>query len=210
VLDNLYGYGSAGTLTETTPYAAQGAKGQLRARMATRWLDAHAQDGLPVTIARASDFFGPRVRVSALGERVWPQLLSGKPISWFGAPDAAHSYTYVPDLARAMIRLGQEDVAMGKIWHVPSLPPQSIREIVAQAAELAGVTAPRVTPVSTTMMSLIALFVPVVKELKEVRYQFEDRFDLSYDAFETAFGAQHTDPAAAFRATIDWWRKELG
>jgi nucleoside-diphosphate-sugar epimerase len=54
---------------------------------------------------RATDFFGPGVSVSALGERFWPALLSGKPVDWVGNPDAPHSFAYLPDLAAAYVAL---------------------------------------------------------------------------------------------------------
>ena len=55
----------------------------------------------------ASDFYGPWVRAAHAGERLVPALLEGRRVSLVGSLDQPHSFTYVPDLARAMIRAAQ-------------------------------------------------------------------------------------------------------
>ena len=209
VLDNLYAYGVAGTLTEDLPYAATGPKGRLRARMSDRLLADHDAGRIDVTIARSSDFLGPQVRMSALGERFWPQLLTGKTVQWFGNPDAPHSFTYVPDLAQAMIVLGSHVAARGRAWHVPSQPAVSLRDLVARAAELAGQPVPKITVTPKIIMRLVGLFAPAAAELIEVNYQFTNRFEISDAAYRDTFGGTPTDFDMALSATIDWWRQEL-
>lgn len=103
---NLYGYGdTAGRpLTESTPTDRPGAKGQVRERM---WADArtaHEAGRVRTTEVRGSDSIGPRVLDTGhLGERVVPKVLAGKPVQVLGDPDAAHSFTYVGDVARALV-----------------------------------------------------------------------------------------------------------
>src|SRR5690606_15587728 len=72
-LENLYMYGSTRgkPLVETLPYATQTRKGKVRAAMAENLLAAHRQGKVRVAIGRAADFFGPRVKTSAMGERVF-------------------------------------------------------------------------------------------------------------------------------------------
>ncbi len=120
VLDNSYGYGVNGMLSEDLPYLANGPKGRVCAEMASRLLADHRAGRVQATIARSADFIGPDVLMSCVGERFGPQLLKGKTIGWFGNPDALHSFTYVPDLARAMIRLGSEDSALGILGTYPA------------------------------------------------------------------------------------------
>ncbi len=209
VVENLYAYGANGVLTEDMPHAATGPKGRLRARMTAKLLAEHQAGWVLATIARASDLLGPEVGMSSLGERFWPPLLQGKPIRWFGDPAAPHSFTYLPDLARAMIRLGAEDAALGRAWHVPSLPPMPVATLAARAADLAGLPAPRITITPKLMMRLIGLFLPAAGEVIEVEYQFTDRFELSSEQYRVAFGGAATDPDTALQATLAWWRAEL-
>lgn len=80
--ENLYGYGVAGELTEALPLLAKTRKGVVRARMSHRLFEGSAARKIRAFSGRASDFFGPGVRQSSLGDRYWPNLLQGKPISW--------------------------------------------------------------------------------------------------------------------------------
>ena len=108
VVDNTYMYGPTGgrPMTEDLPYAATTRKGVARARLAERFMAAHAAGDVPVVIARASDYFGPRGATSSVGDRFFPPLLAGKSVQVFGDVDAPHSNTYVPDFARTLDRAG--------------------------------------------------------------------------------------------------------
>ena len=81
MMDNLYAFGPGATMpmAATDPLRATGRKGAMRARMATDLLEAHAAGRLRATLARASDFYGPGVLGSAMGERVVPRVLAGLP-----------------------------------------------------------------------------------------------------------------------------------
>jgi hypothetical protein len=85
--DNLYAYGPVdGPLTEALPVAAKGANGRLRAELANTLLDAHRSGKPQATIGRASDFFGPGVRLStvaiASSGAVVEQLYQSELRSW--------------------------------------------------------------------------------------------------------------------------------
>jgi len=63
VLENLYGYGPAGSrpMTEALPLAATTVKGRTRAAMTAELLAAAEAGRVRLAIGRASDFFGPGV-----------------------------------------------------------------------------------------------------------------------------------------------------
>ncbi len=136
VVDNLYAYGPTGgvPMREDLPYRATNRKGTARARVAERFMAAHAAGDVPVVIARASDYFGPGAVELVVGERFFGRIVAGKAASVFGDPDAPHSVTYVPDFAAALIALAQHEEAFGQAWHVPSAPAVSFRRL----ADLAG------------------------------------------------------------------------
>ena len=113
VLENLYSYGPTGgqTLTEDLPARATSAKARTRIEMTNELLDAHRRGTLDVTIGRASDFFGPGVTQSALGEQVIRPALTGKRAQVMGNPNLRHSYSYAPDVAKGLIALGTPQAA---------------------------------------------------------------------------------------------------
>jgi nucleoside-diphosphate-sugar epimerase len=210
VVDNLYMYGPTGgrPVTEDLPHAATTRKGMARARLAERFMAAHAAGDVPVVIARASDYFGPRGLDTTAGERFFPPILAGRSVQVFGDVDAPHAHTYIPDFARALIELGRRDEALGEAWHVPTAPAVSQRELVEMAAEAAGLPAPRLRRISKPMLYLAGLFVPPAREMIEMAYEFEEPFLLDCSKIERAFGLRPTPLEEAVAETVAWWRGE--
>lgn len=205
--ENLYGYGIAGTLTEDLPLTATTRKGRTRALMTRRLFEAHAKGDLRAVAGRAADFLGPNVHVSAMGERLWPRLLDGKPVDWFGNPDVVHSLTYVPDFARALIRLGQEDRMWGRAWHVPSPAPRTPRDVIGQAAAMVGLAAPRIRILPKWLLRGVGMFNPAAGELVEMAYSFDAPFVMDDSAYRGATGETATGWDTALVATLGSWTK---
>ena len=86
VAENLYMYGDTNgvPIHEGLPYAAQTRKGKVRAEMSQTLFEAHRSGQVKVTTARGSDFYGPGVLGSSLGERTFVSLLQGKPAEAVG------------------------------------------------------------------------------------------------------------------------------
>lgn len=206
-VDNLYMYGPTGgqPIREDLPYAATGRKGRTRAAVAKMLLDAHAAGQVRATIGRASDFYGPRAKDTAVfGERFFAAIAAGKPVDLFGNPDLPHTYTYVPDFARALITLSEHDTAYGRAWHVPNAETVSTRSLLKQF-ETALHKPVKSRVASPMMLSLIGLFVPIVREMKEMAYEFDEPYCVDDSQFRAAFGAQTTALDEAVAATTAWF-----
>ncbi|MET8293299.1 NAD-dependent epimerase/dehydratase family protein [Streptomyces sp. NPDC001272] len=211
MLGNLYGYGPVdGPLTEDLPLAATGTKGRVRAAVWEQALDLHQQGRIRAVEVRASDFFGPGVTDGGhLAARVMPPLLRGRPVSTLGDPDAPHSWTYLPDVARALAEAAGDERAWGRAWHVPTEPALSVREMVARLADEAGTGPVAVRGLPPLVLGLGGLFSPLLRELKEIRYQFDRPFTVDSSAYETAFATRPTPLDQQVKATVDWWRARL-
>lgn len=210
-LSNLYGYGPVDEpMSEATPLAAMSVKGQVRAKMWRDALAAHEADRIRCTELRASDFYGPRLTDQGyLGERAVPRVLSGKGVQVIGNPDLAHSWTYVPDVVAALATAASDERAWGKAWHVPTAPARSAREMVGALANAAGVATPRVSGLPNWLLSMLGVFSPTMRELKEISYQFNAPFILDSSAYTECFGQQPTPTAEGCAATVAWWRERL-
>lgn len=207
-MENVYMYGATGgkPLVETLPYAAQTRKGKVRAAMADTLLTAHQQGKARVIIARAADFFGPRVRVSAMGERVFPAVLAGKAVQVLGNPDLPHTYTYMPDIGKALVILGEAEQALGQVWHIPSAATVTTRQFLQMAGEAIGQPV-RVQTTPKLLLQLLGLFNAGLREVLEMIYQFEEPFIVDSGKFTQTFGQQATPLPAAIQATVAWWRQ---
>lgn len=214
VMENLYMYGphDGRPMTEDMPMnAARGTRGPTRARMAQELFDAHRSGRVRAVSARASDFFGPRVRESAAGDRMFGPALAGKSVQILGDPDAPHTYTYMPDIGRALVMLGECDEAFGQAWHIPSAETVTPRRFVGMIAEEAGlkpkISAIRKSPLRALALPLMGLFIPPLRGYDEVLYQFDEPFIVDASKFERLFGGFATPLRDAIRETVAWYRQ---
>lgn len=188
ICSNLYGYGPYdGVLTEDVPLSATWANGRARARV---WEEAKALNDsgmLRVTEVRGSDYICSNEQ-SRMGNRVVPNLMLGKPVQLLGALDQPHTWTDPDDVARLMMKLAEDDRSWGKPWHVPSNPPKTQREVVADIAQALGVSDYKLSAVGKALESILGLFNPLIRELNKGAYQFDRPFVMSSKAASETFG----------------------
>lgn len=206
-MDNLYAYGPTnGTpLREDLPYAAPGSKGRTRARMAQDLLDAHESGKVRVAIGQASDYFGPRGLLSAMGERVFYPAIAGKKAQVMGNPDQPHSYSYIPDIAKGLVTLADHDEADGAAWHLPNAPAITTRDFVDKIYAATG-NKPEIQVISRAMVNVLGIFNSQVRELKEMLYEFEEPYVVDSSRFESTFGVHATPLDTAIPTTVEWFR----
>lgn len=209
---NLYGYGPVdGPMTEDTPLAsAAGTKGAVRNRMWRDALAAHEAGRIRATEARASDFYGPRVRDTGhLGAYVVPRLLAGRRgLVMQGDLDVPHSFTHVDDVTAMLATLAVDERAWGRAWHVPTAPAVSLREIARRIADVAGVPDRGLLVLPRAAVRVGGLAAPFLRELAEVRYQFAAPFVLDSTAAQRTFGLAPTALDAGLAQTVAWWREQ--
>lgn len=206
-MENLYMYGPTDgrPLTEDLPHAANTRKGAVRAAMSQELMEAHAGGRVRVATGRASDFFGPRVLVSAAGEQVFGRAVEGKSAQVVGDPDQPHTYTYAPDIGRGLVVLAEREEALGQAWHLPSPETVTTREFVGMIFEEVGKPA-RVQTVPKILLRALGLFIPPLRETIEMLYEFEEPFVVDHSKFERAFGDHATPLEEAIRDTVRWYR----
>jgi nucleoside-diphosphate-sugar epimerase len=204
--DNLYMYGPVrGPLTEDLPNAATTRKGRTRAAMSAALLDAHRAGKVRVAIGRGSDFYGPGVLDSALGERVFAPALAGKAASAVGDLDQPHTYTFIEDFGAALATLGERDEALGQIWHVPNAPTVTTRQVLTELFALLG-TPPKMGGMGRLMMRLGGIVIPAARETVEMMYEFEEPFVVDHGKYARAFGDGATPLREGLVRTIAWYR----
>ena len=209
MIDNLYAFGpdSSMPMSEGDPMRAGGTKGKARADLARDLLAAHAAGRVRATLARASDFIGPAVLGSAMGERVLPRVLAGKKVSVLGALDVPHHVSFMPDVARTLVTIATDERAWGRPWHVPNAPALGQRALVETFARAAGTTV-KVSAVPWAMVRTLGLVVPFMRELAETRYQFDRPWIVDSSLTEQTFGLQATPLDEAAAQTVAWWRTQ--
>jgi nucleoside-diphosphate-sugar epimerase len=205
--DSLYMYGpQTKPLTEDMPLTSFGAKPRVRADITRLWQTAHATGRVRAVAVRASDFYGPDVPTSVLSVFGIARLLAGKSALAPYPPDHLHDFTYVPDFARALVTLiDAPDDAYGQAWHVPNAPPRSLRALLVMAAKIIGVE-PRITVLPDLLAPLLALFKPEVRELREMRFQWDRDYLVDASKFSSRFWNDATPHERGLQETIDFYR----
>src|SRR5215212_7480132 len=208
-VENLYMYGLTGgrPLTEDLPHAPNTRKGTVRARMSKELMEAHKSGRVRVATGRASDFFGPRVLVSAAGEQVFGRAVEGKSAQVAGDPDQPHTYTYAPDIGRGLVILGEHEEALGQVWHLPSPETLTTRRFVEMIFEEVGKPA-RIQAAPKIVLRAMGLFNPGIRETIEMLYEFEESFVVDHSKFEEAFGEKATPLREAIQGSVRWYREE--
>jgi nucleoside-diphosphate-sugar epimerase len=207
-IDNLYMYGpQAAPLVETMPLADYGWKPAARAAATRVWMEAAVAGEALIAALRAPDFYGPGVGQSYLGDTSIGNLAKGKPAVFIGSPDVLHDYAYVPDVARAAATLlAAPDSAFGQAWHAPCAPTRTTRDILKIAADALGVRL-RISAMPAWMLGASAMFSPFLRELIEMRFQWDRPYHVDSSRFAAAFWSDATpfetgvrETALAFRA----------
>ena len=188
-LDNVYMYGLvAGEMTEESPMHPLSKKGEIRKKVAEKLLDAFKNRGLRGCIARAADFYGPDCEKSMLTATVFENLAKGKTAQLLGRSDKIHSYTFVGDIAKSMVNLGLDARSDGQIWHVPTAKnPLTGQQIVEAIAKEMNVK-PKLTTLDGWLLKGLGIFIPILKEMPEMMYQYNQDYVFNSDKYERIFG----------------------
>lgn len=207
--DNVYMYGKvAGTMTEETPVNPCSKKGELRAAIATQLMNEVAKGTIKALIARSADFYGPYGdKTSVPNMLIFANLAKKKTPQWLVNADLPHSFTFIPDAAKALYLLANDDTAWGKVWHLPTAAPALTgREFIKLAS--AAMNRPYGCFVLPKFMLLLAgLFDKTIKESYEMLYQSDAPYIFSSAKFEKHFNDTPTPYEEGIKITASGYRK---
>jgi len=203
--ESLYSYSEPDrTMSESSPREASGGKRGVR----TVLLEARRAHRADTVSVVAGDFFGPRVRGAHAGERMVPVLLKGKSLQVIGRADLPHAFTYVPDLAAAMVKAAQTPELWNSVLHAPTGPALSQQELATAFTSAAGLPAVKLGTVPGWLLKVLGLASTDMRELAETLYQFERPFVMDSAASQARLGLAPTPLADAAAATVAWWRSQ--
>ncbi|NTS41108.1 NAD-dependent epimerase/dehydratase family protein [Flavisolibacter sp. BT320] len=187
--DNVYLYDekSIGHMTEGSPINPPSRKGKVRAAIAHQVMDEAGKGKLTTLIVRAADFYGPGISNSVLQETVHKPFTKGKSAVWMRDRTKVHSFTYTPDAAKATALLGNTPDAYNQVWHLPTsdekLTGNDYIRLFADAMQVK----PKAMTVPKTMVRLMGLFNPLMKEMVEMLYQNEGDYFFDSTKFKNRF-----------------------
>jgi nucleoside-diphosphate-sugar epimerase len=210
---NVYNFGAdmPAALTPDTPQRPGTEKGRIRVDLEQQLAQATRAQGLQAVVIRAGDFFGAGAG-SWLDQVIVKKLPQGR-VTWPGTLDAPHAWAYLPDLARAFVRVAETAPATaggrfeclhfaghtvtGRDWLA------ALTDVAWEQGWLPVDGALRTGTLPWGMMRLLSVFMPTMASLLEMRYLWDAPHALNGAALAQRIGGEpHTPFADAVRAAI--------
>jgi len=203
--DNMYLYDKAAlsNMTENSAINPPSEKGKVRRAIAEMLMDEVKAGHLKALIARSADFYGPDNDNSFLTEVVFKNFKKGKRANWFMSADKIHSFTYTPDAAKATALLGNTENAYNQVWHLPTDAAKLTgREIISLFAKEMNVKN-KVFVMPMWLLKGMGLFVPLLREMPEMMYQYDSDYFFDSSKFENTFPFRATSYSEGVREIVE-------
>ncbi len=179
-------------------------KGRIRAEMERRLAEAAASGQARVLIVRAGDFFGPRAGNSWFSQGL---VAPGRRPSVIRNParrGTGHQWAYLPDVAETMVRLlalpELDDFAR---FHMDGNWDADGTHMTRAIERALGLPEVPVKPMPWWAMRLASPFVPLLRELLEMKYLWDQPVRLDNRALLAALGQEPRTPLdVAVRTTL--------
>ena len=208
--DNVFAIGGDNVkhITESSPFSPTSKKGEVRAEVDKLIIDSIEKNKLNAIIARSADFFSGVKDKSLLMNMVYDNLAKGKKAQWFCDTKVIHSTSYTPDLGKGTAILGNSKDAYNQIWNLPTDPQKITGEewINLFASEMNTSNKYQVLP--GWGIKALGLFVPVLKEMYEMRYQYDRDYYFDSSKFNKHFNYTPTTNADAVKQTVAELKKK--
>lgn len=199
-----YGPDAFPELDESSPQNPLTKKGKIRAEMERR-LRTASENGARALIVRAGDFFGPRSGNSWFSQGL---VKPGRPITaitYPGEQGIGHQWTYLPDVAETMVRLLERESALEPFatFHMNGHWDHDGTQMIAAIRRAAGRPDLPVRAFPWGLVKLASPFVPLFRELKELRYLWQAPVRMNNARLVEMLGSEpHTPLDEAVRATL--------
>lgn len=194
---NVYNFGLeiGMDVKEHAPQIASTDKARIRIAMENRLARAAQEDGVQVIILRAGDFFGGPKAGTWLDLMILKDLKRNR-FTWPGPWNLPHAFAYLPDLAQAFVALADKRDSLGRFERFHFAGHTLTGEETLAAAEAAtGRTLQRAN-VNWTLLKLVGLFMPVVREVTKMSYLWRTAHSLDGSHLEATVGPIATTPPA--------------
>ena len=204
LVGTVYPYGRAQTTParEDHPRAPHTFKGTKRKEQEDLLLEADAAGKIRGTVLRLPDFYGPNIKNSLLDE-LFTAAAKGGTANLIGPIDRPHQFVFVPDVGPVVVELLRRPEAHGRWWNLGGDGVASIQQMVAMVEETAGHPV-KTRVIGKTMMRVVGLFQPLLRELVEMNYLLTDPFIMNDDALAGLLGGlQKTPLREGVRRSLD-------
>jgi nucleoside-diphosphate-sugar epimerase len=209
LIGTVYPFGRPQTerVNEDHPRDPHTFKGRMRKEQEDLVLAADAAGTIKTTILRLPDFYGPHVEKSFLDSAFHAAIHGGR-AQLVGPIDMPHEFVYVPDVGPIAVALANEPRAYGRPWNLADPSVITQRAFVERIFREAG-RKPKFIVANTTVLRVMGLFNPLMRELVEMNYLFQTPIVMDDSALRALLGNLHkTSYEDGIRETLRQMKKE--
>ncbi len=170
---NVYNYGAGmpELLSEDTPHEPTARKGRLREEMETSYANA-SNDGVQTMILRAGDFIERQKTGNWFDSHIAANIGKGR-VMYPAALDRLHAWAYLPDSARAMVGLAEKRNDFSNFEQFGFAGYELTGLDLIKAMEKASGRTLRVKSLPWSMVRILGLIMPQMREVVEMRYLWD-------------------------------------
>lgn len=194
LIGTVYPYGRPQTrpVREDHPRDPHTFKGRMRKAQEDLLLAAHAEGKIQAAVLRLPDFYGPGVDKSFL-HSAFTAAVTGGTANMVGPLDMPHEFVFVPDVGPVAARLMSTPNAYGRVWHLAGAGVTTQQAMVEEIERQTGHRL-RVRIAGKTMLRLLGLFNPFMREMVEMHYLLTDPVLMDDTALQDLLGPIHKTP----------------
>lgn len=181
-----YGLPRGLPIREDHPRKPHTFKGRMRKEQEDILMQAHAEGRIDASVLRLPDFYGPGVEASLLHGAI-KAAAQGGTADMVGPLDRPHEFVFVPDVGPVVARLIRNPAAFGKIWHLAGAGVTTQQALIAELERQTGTKLKR-RVAGKTMLRLIGLFKPFMREMVEMHYLLTQPVVMDDSALQALIG----------------------
>lgn len=199
-----YGPDAFPLLRENASQNPRTRKGAIRVQM-EQALEQAASRGVRTLILRAGDFFGPRAGNSWFSQGMVKPGAPLQSVTYPGKHNVGHAWAYLPDFAETVACLldRESELATFERFHFRGHYFERGVEMAERIRTAADNAKPPISRFPWTMLLALSPFVPLFREMAEMRYLWTRAVELDNSKLTRFLGAEpHTPIGAALQTTL--------
>ena len=200
---NVYNYAASDRIiTPDLPQRPETPRGEIRQRVEAMYAAAAKRGDMQVLVLRAGDFFGP----DSTGD--WFDLIMlrearKRKLAIVGAPGVSHQWAYLPDLARAFVRLAETRADLGRYETFHFAGHFVTPEVLGAEIVAASPVPLRTSFFPRVLITLMGLVDPMMREIAKMGYLWDNPMELRDPRLDALLGPDFATPLPeAIRATV--------
>lgn len=194
--ESVYAFDTSDVLGDDLRLAPRSSMGRIRAELLAR----RAASSARTTSVVASDFYGPGASMAHGGDRMKDPAVAGRTVRPLGRVDLPHAWTYLPDLAAAMVAAADLPAAPDRVVLAPVVHATQ-RELATAYAVAAGRPSARVRPIPAWVLRALAPVSADMRAMAAMSYLFTEPLLVDETSAHRVLGVAATPLEHAVRAS---------